>query len=607
MRPVRRGFSAAVAGLLALCALAGAAPPKAVPTQQGRRAVVEGPVFLRVPLTAQGGLNAATVTFTGSAGNLAAVQKYNPVRKGRRLREARIPLSLLRPAYAREALIGLFPDDRRTAGGWEHVWATGPKGAQETWADLARWFTEGAKNAGAIEAANRAAGRRPRKGAKVLIPDGLLLPSIRALDAPAPPAGPGLPGSSGPESATPPDAPSEVAPSPGPEAAASGPEDRPAAAPVPTLEYGSDGEGPYALYRLQAGEALYSAVVVRFTGNVNAEDVNALAREVARRSGIADVTSIPVGFSVKIPLDDLLPQFLPPEDPRFRAWAENQAELKGVTNTYKSAVLDGVVVVLDPGHGGLDRGAMKHGVWEDSYVYDISCRIRETLERRTKARVLMTLLVPELGHRPQDKTRLSPNTTAVILTHPWFKQTSREETKVEVNLRWHLANQYFLRLQKEGVDPQRIVFTSVHADSLHPSLRGSMFYIPGDSYRSTRWCSSGPAYEKFEEFRAGRCYEATKKDLRRSEGLSLQFSRQLEAAFAARGLLLHPFNPTRDHVIRGKRSWVPAVLRNNLVPCSVLIEVCNLANPKDAALIADPAFRQRLAEAYVDALIRYYS
>ncbi|MEW6758319.1 MAG: N-acetylmuramoyl-L-alanine amidase, partial [Acidobacteriota bacterium] len=389
---------------------------------------------------------------------------------------------------------------------------------------------------------------------------------------------------------------------PAPEAASPVPEDRP-----PALEYGSDGEGPYALYRLQAGEALYSAVVVRFTGNVNAEDVNALAREVARRSGIADVTSIPVGFSVKIPLDDLLPQFLPPEDPRFRAWAENQAELRGVTNTYKSAALDGVVVVLDPGHGGLDRGAMKHGVWEDSYVYDISCRIRETLERRTKARVLMTLLVPELGHRPQDKTRLTPNTTAVILTHPWFKQTSREETKVEVNLRWHLANQYFLRLQKEGVDPQRIIFTSVHADSLHPSLRGSMFYIPGDSYRSTRWCSSGPAYEKFEEFRAGRCYEATKKELRRSEGLSLQFSRHLEAAFAARGLLLHPFNPTRDHVIRGKRSWVPAVLRNNLVPCSVLIEVCNLANAKDAGLIADPAFRQALAEAYVDALIRYYS
>jgi N-acetylmuramoyl-L-alanine amidase len=598
----RRGYLAAAVGLLALAFLAGAAPPKAVPTSQGRRAVVEGPAFLRVPLSAKGGLKAASIQYTGSAGNLPAVQKYNPVRKGRRLREARIPLALLTPAYTEEVLEALFPEDRRVAGGWEHVWGAGPKGAQETWADAARWFTDGAKTAGALEAANRPAGRRPKKGAKILIPNGLLLPSVRALKAPLPPAGPGLPGAAPPAAEAP---------------VAVQPEERPAAPPEapppstaeasPGLEFGTDREGPFALYRLKAGEALYSAVVVRFTGNVNAEDVNALAREVARRSGIADVTGIPVGYAVKIPLDDLLPQFLPPEDPRFRAWAENQAELRSVTNTYKSAVLDGVVVILDPGHGGLDRGAMKHGVWEDSYVYDISCRIRETLERRTKARVLMTLLVPELGHRPQEKARLSPNSTAVILTHPWFKQTSREETKVEVNLRWHLSNQYFLRLQKEGVDPQRIVFTSVHADSLHPSLRGSMFYIPGDSYRSTRWCSSGPAYEKFEEFRAGRCYDATQKELRRSEGLSLQFSRRLEEAFGARGLLLHPFNPTRDHVIRGKRSWVPAVLRNNLVPCSVLIEVCNLANSKDAALIADPGFRQAVAEAYVDALIRYYS
>jgi N-acetylmuramoyl-L-alanine amidase len=60
-------------------------------------------------------------------------------------------------------------------------------------------------------------------------------------------------------------------------------------------------------------------------------------------------------------------------------------------------------------------------------------------------------------------------------------------------------------------------------------------------------------------------------------------------------------------VVRGKRSWVPAVLRNSIVPCSVLVEVCNLNNVKDAALLADPSFRQAVAEAYVDALIRYYS
>ncbi|OYV98818.1 MAG: hypothetical protein B7X11_05810, partial [Acidobacteria bacterium 37-65-4] len=302
------------------------------------------------------------------------------------------------------------------------------------------------------------------------------------------------------------------------------------------MTYGKDAQGEYAIYRLQAGEALYSAVAVRFTGTVGAEDVNALAGEIARRSGIANVTGIPVGYPVKIPLEDLLPQYLPRSSPQYQAWAQNQSELGRVANTYKSAVLEGVVVILDPGHGGLDRGAMAHGVWEDSYVYDIACRMRDILEMRTKERVLLTMLVPELGYRPLDKSKLKPNKGAVVLTHPWFNQTSSVETKVEVNLRWHLANQYFERLQKEGVDPQRVVFTSIHADSLHPSLRGSMFYIPGTGYRPARWCSSGENYERFREVKARGCYQLTEKEMKRSEGLSFQFARNLEGAFSDGGL-----------------------------------------------------------------------
>lgn len=597
-------------GLLlpALLLLFGAGGSSSVPTREGRRAVVEGLVFLRVPVSGKGGLSAAARKYTGDVKNEQTLRRYNPAPRKGRLREARIPLALLLPAYAEETLKALFPEDQRTSAGWEHRWGKGPSGPKETWADLARWFTPSAANAGPLAAANRAAGRRPRTGRAVLVPDGLLFPAVRALKPPSagkepPPQSPiGPPAPPAPAVAVEPPSPQAAGPSPSPAGAEGEP---PSGAPL--LEYGRDDRGPYALYRLKAGEALYSAVVVRFTGNVSAEDVNALALEVARRSGISDVTSIPVGFPVKIPLDELLPQYLPPEDPRRRAWSENQTELEAVANPIKSEALEGVVVILDAGHGGLDRGAMKHGVWEDSYVYDIVCRIREVLERKTKARVLMTLLVPDLGYQPQDKEALAPNTGAVLLTHPWFKQTSREETRVEVNLRWHLANQYFLRLKKEGVAPERVVFTSVHADSLHPSLRGTMFYIPGDAYRSNRWCSSGPAYEAFREFRDGRCYEMDDAALRRAEGLSFRFSRALEASFAARGLTLHPYNPTRDHVVRNRRAWVPAVLRNTMVPCAVLMEVCNLANEKDAALLKNPAFRQAVAEAYVEALVRYYS
>ena len=80
--------------------------------------------------------------------------------------------------------------------------------------------------------------------------------------------------------------------------------------------YGSDDRGPYAGYRLRPGEALYSAVVVRFTGRTKAEDVVGLAETLAERSDIPDLTDIPVGYMVKIPFDYLEPEFLPAQHPK---------------------------------------------------------------------------------------------------------------------------------------------------------------------------------------------------------------------------------------------------------------------------------------------------
>jgi N-acetylmuramoyl-L-alanine amidase len=611
-----------------------------VPTKEGRRACLEGALFLRVPVPKKGGVAAVAKKYTGSADNAQEILDASRLSGKKRPVEVRIPLDLLTPAYVDEVMVALFPDDERTAEGWSHTWGSSPRGKAETWQDVARWFCGSPKRATELAKDNRKAGAHPKPGAVVLVPEGLLADAIAEMEPPAPP-GPEAPQQAaapkpapavpvGPPAPVPPvtitmkeipPGPVPVGPPlPPPQATPATPQTAEAPGPAPAapaearpvpngspLTYGKDALGEYAVYHLQQGEALYSAVVVRFTGTLGADDVNALAMEVAKRSGIADVTGIPVGYPVKIPLEDLLPQYLPPTSAQYLAWAKNQSELGKVTNTYKSAALDGVVIILDPGHGGLDRGAMAHGVWEDSYVYDIACRVREAIEKRTKARVLMTLLVPTLGYKPVDKAQLAPNDDAVILTHPWFRLTSSAETKVEVNLRWHLGNQYFERLQAEGVDPQRVVFTSIHADSLHPSLRGTMFYIAGTDYRDERWCSSGESYERFKEVRAKGCYEMTEKQMKRAEGLSSQLARDLEASFGDASLTLHPYNPTRDHVVRGKRSWVPAVLRNSIVPCSVLVEVCNLNNVKDAALIADPSFRQAVAEAYVDALIRYYS
>jgi N-acetylmuramoyl-L-alanine amidase len=51
---------------------------------------------------------------------------------------------------------------------------------------------------------------------------------------------------------------------------------------------------------------------------------------------------------------------------------------------------------------------------------------------------------------------------------------------------------------------------------------------------------------------------------------------------------------------------VPAVLRYNRVPASVLIEACNLNNKSDQRALRDPVYRQQFAEAVVDGLVGYF-
>ncbi len=104
------------------------------------------------------------------------------------------------------------------------------------------------------------------------------------------------------------------------------------------------------------GEALYSSVVVRFTGRVFAADVNALAAQIAQRSGIRDVTDIPIGYRVKISFDLLQPEFLPEGHAKRREYEESLRASARFSNQIKVLGLAGITVILDAGHGGQDVG-----------------------------------------------------------------------------------------------------------------------------------------------------------------------------------------------------------------------------------------------------------
>jgi N-acetylmuramoyl-L-alanine amidase len=508
------------------------------------------------------GLDAFTRRVTDDPSTKKEIRKQNGglkyLRKGVFVR---VPYRLLAGNYQKIAIEALFPEDRATPAGWEHRVAALTGNPESLWR-IAEWFTGDGANYRDIRRSDSIASLETSPGQLVLVPQRLLSPAFREAVAVA--------------------SPEEAAPSP--------------------LAYGRDEQGRYAVYRLQKGEALYSAVVVRFTGRVHAEDVNAKAAEIARRSGIADVHSIPVGYEIKIPIDDLAAEFRPADDPARIAEEKERLAASQFTNKVRTASLSGVTLVLDAGHGGRDTGAIVNGMQEADYVYDIACRLERLVKARTRARV-----VPTVGREapcPGPHTEgLEDSRDARVLTTPPYPI---DDAVVGVNFRWYLANSILKHSGKNGGRPDRTVFLSLHADSLHPAVRGTMVYIPGEKFLAGSYGKKGEPYASRREVREAPRVSFSRRERIEAEGISRDLAEHIVASFRSSGLPLHAFEPIRRNVIRGGREWVPAILRYNRIPARVLVEVCNLNNPEDRDLLRTRAYREAVAGALVEALIDFY-
>ncbi len=517
----------------------------------------------------------------------------------------RVPFECLRPELQLLVVRTLFPDDRPSDDGWHHqVRGAGALGHGSLW-HLAEWFTGDGMRFSDIRTHNRLVEDDLAPGQEVVIPRRWLRPAFQGAIAAAGRTalagraadGDGTDrGSNGGSNGS--IVPSAAAPQPTTAVAARVPEE---AAPY-RLEYGKDRHGEYAIYRLAPGEALYSSVVIRFTGALHASDVNALAAEIAKRSGIADVTDIPVGHAVKIPFDLLLPEYLPPDHPRRREYEAALRESGRFTNRVRAADLSGITVILDAGHGGDDPGASFGGVWESLYVYDIKMRVKALLESHTAARVVPTTRDGDHFRIP-DQDVLPYSRGHEVLTDPPYPITN---PVIGVNLRWYLANSVYRHTVSRHGDPEKVVFVSIHADSLHPSLRGAMAYIPSASMRRGTFRKAGSAYQARQEWREQPAVSFPWKARVKSEGLSRELAEDVIGALARRGVAIHPYKPVREKIVRNRSEYVPAVLRYNEVPAKILLEVCNLANSKDRALLQTREYRQRVAEALVEAILRYY-
>src|SRR4029078_6272635 len=135
-----------------------------------------------------------------------------------------------------------------------------------------------------------------------------------------------------------------------------------------------------------------------------------------------------------------------------------------------------------------DVGTIHDDVAESRYVYDVACRLKRILEKKSGAKVSMTTKSEADGYSVIDDDALGKQDDHVVLTTPRYEL---DDSTIGVNLRWYLANSIFERAMKSGAAPEKAVFISLHADSLHPSLRGAMAYIPGERYVRGSYQKSG--------------------------------------------------------------------------------------------------------------------
>jgi len=555
-------FRAVLVAALALVSLPVAGHELRADLGDGLRAVhgPEGAALETQPKRGEGLLSLTRRT-TGGESAAAAIAEANggstSLAAGRWYR---VPYELLTPDLQARVLAAVHTADCLGDDGWVHTVQPAVEGGvsgESLW-KIAERFTGSGENFAALRSYNGMEDEALKPRDRLIVPARLLTPSLAGA---ARPCGPPRPAGD--------------------------------------LGYDEGTDGEFAVYRLKPGEALYSSVVVRFTGLTTAADVNALAGEIAVLNGIRDVTDIPAGERIRIPYESLLPEYLPPVHPRRLAYERERAATEGFENPVLALDLSGITVILDAGHGGKDPGNTSGEIWESVYVYDVMLRVKRLLEATTAATVVPTTRDGN-DFRPHDRDQLPISRGHAVLTTPPYPI---EDSKTGVHMRWYLANSALAR----AGEPNQVVFLSLHADSLHPSLRGAMIYVPSASLSHGRYGKQGAVFASRREFRERPVVEFALAERRQSEGLSRALADQVLTSFRRRGLAVATEKPVRDRIHRHRQKpFVPAVLRYNAVPAKLLLEICNLNNPEDRRLIQSVEYRQKVAEAVAEALVAYY-
>jgi len=216
-----------------------------------------------------------------------------------------------------------------------------------------------------------------------------------------------------------------------------------------------------------------------------------------------------------------------------------------------------MVIVLDPGHGGKDPGALgRKGTREKDIVLKISNHLRDLLAKKTKAKVFMT---------------------------------RKSDVFVELKDRATFANQH-----------KADIFVSIHINS-HPkkSIKGLELYHFGEASdpralevaareNGTPLKDNGPAWQFIL---ADKLHDKKIED-------SQEFAWTTKKALVK---YLKPFYKIKDHGVKTAPFFV---LRMTTMP-AILAEIAFISNPTEEKLLKSSTYQKRMAQGIFEGIKSY--
>ncbi|HKX95368.1 MAG TPA: N-acetylmuramoyl-L-alanine amidase [Methylibium sp.] len=222
-----------------------------------------------------------------------------------------------------------------------------------------------------------------------------------------------------------------------------------------------------------------------------------------------------------------------------------------------------VIVALDPGHGGEDPGAVgPTGLQEKDVVLAVARRLRERINAQPNMRAMLT----------RDGDFFVP-----------LHERVRKARRVQADL-----------------------FVSIHADAfIRPQARGASVFVLSESGATSveaRWLASK---ENAADLVGGVNIKSRDAAVRRAL-LDMSTTAQIKDSLKLGDAVLgHLGKVGRLHKPRVEQAGF-AVLKAPDVP-SILVETAFISNPEEEKLLRDEAYRERLVEALMNGIARYFA